>query len=122
MSHSLQHATADTCTTPTETLTHTHTHTHADTHAHTHKHTRLVQVGDAFRTRLRMYPAMVNCCSLDWFSEWPEEALYAVAEQKLSDIEFETRKSRASLLTYKHACQCVIVCCTAHSFWTYICS
>jgi len=51
-------------------------------------------VGDAFRTRLRMYPAMVTCCSLDWFSEWPEEALLAVAQQKLSDIEFETPEIR----------------------------
>ncbi len=47
-------------------------------------------VGDAFRTRLRMYPAMVNCCSLDWFAEWPDEALMNVAQQKLNDIEFET--------------------------------
>ena len=47
-------------------------------------------IGDAFRTRLRMYPAMVSCCSLDWFAEWPDEALMNVATQKLNDIEFET--------------------------------
>jgi dynein heavy chain, axonemal len=23
-------------------------------------------VGDAFRNRLRMYPAFVNCCTIDW--------------------------------------------------------
>ena len=54
-------------------------------------------VGDAFRTRLRMYPAMVTCCSLDWFSEWPEEALLAVAQQKLSDIQFADEKIRAGV-------------------------
>ena len=47
-------------------------------------------VGDAFRTRLRMYPALVNCCSLDWFSNWPAEALLSVARLKLAEIEFES--------------------------------
>eukprot|EP00960_Hanusia_phi_P037729 753088-Hanusia_phi.AAC.6 len=51
-------------------------------------------VGDAFRTRLRMYPALVNCCSLDWFAEWPDEALESVAQQKLSDIDFESHQIR----------------------------
>jgi dynein heavy chain len=27
-------------------------------------------VGDAFRQRLRMFPSLVNCCTIDWFSEW----------------------------------------------------
>eukprot|EP00961_Rhodomonas_salina_P215584 2912310-Rhodomonas_salina.1 len=51
-------------------------------------------VGDAFRTRLRMYPAMVNCCSLDWFAEWPNEALLSVAQQKLADIDFDSAQTR----------------------------
>ena len=54
-------------------------------------------VGDAFRARLRMYPAMVNCCSLDWFAEWPQEALLSVATQKLADIEFATDEIRAGV-------------------------
>ena len=29
---------------------------------------------DLFRSRLRMYPSLLNCCSIDWFSEWPDEA------------------------------------------------
>ncbi|XP_052828987.1 dynein axonemal heavy chain 6-like [Octopus bimaculoides] len=37
-------------------------------------------VGTAFRARCRMFPSLVNCCSIDWFTEWPEEALYSVAE------------------------------------------
>lgn len=24
-------------------------------------------VGDAFRDRLRQYPSLVNCCTIDWF-------------------------------------------------------
>ena len=31
------------------------------------------------RQRLRMFPALVNCCTIDWFREWPAEALASVA-------------------------------------------
>lgn len=34
-----------------------------------------------------MYPALVNCCTIDWFSEWPAEALHSVA---LSSLEEST--------------------------------
>jgi dynein heavy chain len=29
-------------------------------------------IGDAFATRLRMLPSLVNDNTIDWFSEWPE--------------------------------------------------
>jgi len=32
-----------------------------------------------FVQRLRMFPSLVNCCTLDWFTEWPEDALESVA-------------------------------------------
>jgi dynein heavy chain len=44
-------------------------------------------VGDAFRQRLRMFPALVNCTTIDWFSEWPVEALSSVAKSFLADVE-----------------------------------
>ena len=44
-------------------------------------------VGDAFRTRLRKFPSLVNCCTIDWFSEWPVDALKSVATQFLSDVQ-----------------------------------
>jgi dynein heavy chain len=28
-------------------------------------------IGDAFRQRLRMFPSLVNCCTIDWF-RWAE--------------------------------------------------
>lgn len=43
-------------------------------------------VGDAFRRRCRMFPSLVNCCTIDWFMEWPEEALLSVAEDTLAKI------------------------------------
>lgn len=42
-------------------------------------------IGGAFRGRLRMFPALVNCCTIDWFSEWPAEALNSVATAILSE-------------------------------------
>ena len=41
-------------------------------------------IGDAFRTRLRMFPSLVNCCTIDWFMPWPEEALRSVAYDKMT--------------------------------------
>lgn len=36
-------------------------------------------LGEDFRRRLRMFPALVNCCTIDWFREWPLDALRSVA-------------------------------------------
>ncbi|XP_069502374.1 dynein axonemal heavy chain 2 [Ambystoma mexicanum] len=40
-------------------------------------------VGDPFRNRIRQYPSLVNCATIDWFSEWPQDALLEVAEKYL---------------------------------------
>jgi dynein axonemal heavy chain len=44
-------------------------------------------VGSQFRDRLRMYPALVNCTTIDWFDDWPEDALLEVATKFLSSVE-----------------------------------
>lgn len=41
-------------------------------------------LGDAFRNRLRKFPSLVNCCTIDWFQEWPDDALQSVAARFLS--------------------------------------
>jgi dynein heavy chain len=38
-------------------------------------------VGDQLRVRCRNFPALVSCCTLDWFDNWPEEALRTVSKQ-----------------------------------------
>ena len=43
--------------------------------------------GDTLRQRCRNFPGLVNCCVIDWFIPWPEEALRAVATVFLSDVE-----------------------------------
>lgn len=44
-------------------------------------------VGDAFRQRARKFPGIINCTSIDWFLEWPKEALVSVAQRFLEDVE-----------------------------------
>jgi len=42
-------------------------------------------VGSALRDRIRSFPSLVNCCTIDWFMRWPDEALEAVSEVVLAD-------------------------------------
>jgi len=44
-------------------------------------------IGDAFRDRLRKFPSLVNCCTIDWFTSWPADALEAVAAKQLASID-----------------------------------
>jgi len=46
-------------------------------------------VGDKLRNRLRMFPSLVNCCTIDWINPWPEDALLSVAKMSLENLEFE---------------------------------
>ncbi|CAJ1340379.1 unnamed protein product [Effrenium voratum] len=43
-------------------------------------------IGENFRRRVRMFPSLVNCCTIDWFHEWPEAALQSVAHHFLGKI------------------------------------
>ena len=37
--------------------------------------------------RCRMFPSLINCCTIDWYSEWPREALLAVAERYFANVD-----------------------------------
>ncbi|XP_038627172.1 dynein heavy chain 1, axonemal [Tachyglossus aculeatus] len=43
-------------------------------------------IGEVFRARLRQFPSLVNCCTIDWFNEWPAEALESVAYSYLIEL------------------------------------
>ncbi|NXX96308.1 DYH1 protein, partial [Centropus bengalensis] len=45
-------------------------------------------LGEVFRSRLRQFPSLVNCCTIDWFNEWPAEALECVASSFLQEIPY----------------------------------
>jgi dynein heavy chain len=44
-------------------------------------------VGDSLRIRCRKFPSLVNCCTLNWFDSWPEDALYNVSSKFISNLE-----------------------------------
>lgn len=44
----------------------------------------LSAVGEAFRERCRLFPGLVNCTTIDWFTEWPADALYEVAVKQMA--------------------------------------
>jgi dynein heavy chain len=42
-------------------------------------------MGETFQMRLRMFPSLINCCTIDWFTNWPAEALLNVARGSIAD-------------------------------------
>nr|XP_046242172.1 dynein axonemal heavy chain 2 isoform X2 [Scatophagus argus] len=44
-------------------------------------------VGEPFRKRILQYPALISSTSIDWFCEWPRDALLEVAERHLDGLE-----------------------------------
>ena len=62
-------------------------------------------VGDTLRKRARKFPAIVNCTSIDWFHEWPEDALVSVSQSFLGDTEQvpdELRAPISEFMAYVH--------------------
>ncbi|RYG69831.1 hypothetical protein EON64_01755, partial [archaeon] len=52
-------------------------------------------VGDAFRTRARKFPAIVNCTVIDWFQPWPYDALYSVGKKFMASVKLGSDPVRA---------------------------
>ena len=44
-------------------------------------------IGDKLRNRCRMFPSIINCCSIDWYDKWTDEALYSVAIKEYNEQE-----------------------------------
>uniref|UniRef100_A0A1I8MKN2 AAA+ ATPase domain-containing protein n=1 Tax=Musca domestica TaxID=7370 RepID=A0A1I8MKN2_MUSDO len=44
-------------------------------------------IGESFKERIRMYPSLINCCTIDWYMPWPVDALERVAEYFISSME-----------------------------------
>ncbi|XP_071789676.1 dynein axonemal heavy chain 6-like isoform X2 [Asterias amurensis] len=57
--------------------------------------------GDAFRQRCRTHPSLVNCCTLDWFDEWSDEAMLRVAHVYLGQVDFKEISGDQEPLTLK---------------------
>ncbi|KAI9224248.1 dynein heavy chain and region D6 of dynein motor-domain-containing protein [Blastocladiella britannica] len=62
-------------------------------------------VGETFRNRCRMFPSLVNCCTIDWFDEWPHEALLSVSKRFLEFVDLgepEVKEKMAQLCVDVH--------------------
>jgi dynein heavy chain len=56
-------------------------------------------VGSAFRSRLRMFPSLINSSTIDWFLQWPDEALRSVALFFLKSVELGDEERAAVVET-----------------------
>ena len=58
-------------------------------------------VGDAFRTRARKFPAIVNCTVIDWFQPWPFDALFSVGQKFMEEVDLgDVRHTVEAFLPY----------------------
>lgn len=64
---------------------------------HLHVVVTMSPIGDNFRMRIRKFPALVNCCTIDWLHSWPEDALLAVATKFLDEIDMPQDERRACI-------------------------
>lgn len=55
-------------------------------------------VGEVFRRRLRTFPTLVNCTTIDWFLAWPEEALKTTAFKTFQSIPELEEKYREGVV------------------------
>ena len=53
-------------------------------------------IGDSFKKRLRIYPSLINCCTIDWFTAWPDDALQKVAEYFIRSMDLVSSQERLS--------------------------
>ncbi|XP_036692664.1 dynein heavy chain 9, axonemal [Balaenoptera musculus] len=62
-------------------------------------------VGTKLRVRSRKFPAIVNCTAINWFHEWPQQALESVSFrflQHTEDIEPTVKPSISKFMAFVH--------------------
>ena len=55
--------------------------------------------------RCRQFPSLINCCTIDWYSEWPEDALISVSRKFLAGTDLggdEVRDAIANMCVKIH--------------------
>ncbi|KAL7998900.1 putative AAA+ ATPase domain, dynein heavy chain region D6 P-loop domain-containing protein [Plasmopara halstedii] len=68
-------------------------------------------VGSALRVRCRAFPSLINCCTIDWYMNWPREALQSVADRLLTNVSLPSDEIRKALVN-----MCSIVHTTSNDF------
>ncbi|XP_051851510.1 dynein axonemal heavy chain 9 [Antechinus flavipes] len=62
-------------------------------------------VGNKLRARSRKFPAIVNCTAIDWFHEWPQQALESVGLhflKNMKNIDPTLKESISKFMAYVH--------------------
>ncbi|XP_060515880.1 dynein beta chain, ciliary [Cylas formicarius] len=62
-------------------------------------------VGSTLRIRSRKFPAIINCTQINWFHEWPQEALVSVSLRFLQELEVlpdDLREAASKFMAYAH--------------------
>ncbi|KAK0087408.1 hypothetical protein PV325_001063 [Microctonus aethiopoides] len=62
-------------------------------------------VGATLRNRARQFPALVNCTSINWFQDWPQDALKSVSTRFIAELEelpSEYQKSASLFMSFVH--------------------
>ncbi|XP_008853923.1 dynein heavy chain 9, axonemal [Nannospalax galili] len=62
-------------------------------------------VGNKLRIRSRKFPAIVNCTAIEWFHEWPQQALESVSLcflQKTENMEPALKQSISKFMAFVH--------------------
>eukprot|EP00919_Chromeraceae_sp_WS-2016_P072391 GHVR01171232.1.p1 GENE.GHVR01171232.1~~GHVR01171232.1.p1 ORF type:complete len:2780 (-),score=639.98 GHVR01171232.1:32-7840(-) len=54
---------------------------------HLHLVLTMSPTGDHLRIRCRNFPGLVSSTSIDWYTPWPSDALHAVAQYQLKDVQ-----------------------------------
>ena len=54
-------------------------------------------VGEAYRNRVRMFPGLVNCTTIDYFFLWPADALQEVAQKFLETAALESEEIKSKV-------------------------
>jgi dynein heavy chain len=44
-----------------------------------------------------MFPGLINCTSIDWFHDWPQDALIDVANRFLKEVELPSEEIQQKL-------------------------
>uniref|UniRef100_H3APA3 Dynein axonemal heavy chain 14 n=1 Tax=Latimeria chalumnae TaxID=7897 RepID=H3APA3_LATCH len=73
--------------------------------------------GPTFRQRCRETPSFINCCTIDWYDEWPKEALLEVANSSVikedigeNDEELKENIAQVCVEIHESACMAAARC------------
>lgn len=59
-------------------------------------------LGSSLRDSVRYFPSLINCCTIDWFEVWPEEALENVAVSYVEQIDIPADSKRKVVVACKY--------------------